>query len=183
MEQIRPEIRTFIIGAVTMSTGAWGIAFNLGAFHTIFFTDLFNAWAVVTAILLAVLLLPPGDSPLPWWGVVLLTVPTLGLGLFYVGHHQGANVWLDRSAVLVGTVSYLISLPYAFYVGINVVNADFLSLPSRRLRISLIAVVFAIISIAYVAGSNNDALLTCGDFRISGNDQPPNCRPGPPLTF
>lgn len=182
MDQIRPEIRTLLLGAVTMSTAAWSIAFNLGAYHTVFFTDLFKAWAAVTAVLIAVLFLPRQDSPVPWWGIGLLIVPTLGISLVPIGHAT-ALTWVDQGAMVTSAVAYLVSLPYALYVGIRIVNADFLTLPSRRLRIALLVTVLLVVVAAFAAGAHNDALLTCGDFIISGNDQPANCRPGPPLTF
>lgn len=34
----------------------------------------------------------------------------------------------------------------------------------------------------FVLGRTNDRYLTCGDFVVSGNDQPANCRPGGPAT-
>jgi hypothetical protein len=57
---------------------------------------------------------------------------------------------------------------------VTAINADFAELPKRNkgIAISALAIFFAL---GAVLGANNDAFLTCQDFKVSGNDLPANC--------
>ena len=57
-----------------------------------------------------------------------------------------------------------------------------LDLPARRLQADAILTALALSLGGVLLGRTNDRYLTCGDFVISGNYQPANCRPGAPTT-
>jgi hypothetical protein len=183
MEDVSPETRTFLIGSIALSTATWNLAFNLGAYRTVFFNEIFLAWVAVTAILLAVILIPDKKIPIPWWGILLMAVPTLAVVLQIANQEGKLDIISDWVLVAINAFAFLICLPYALYVAANIANADLLQLPNRRLRISLIVIVITVGLAGYWIGANNDLLLNCGDFKISGNDQPTNCQQGPPLQF
>ena len=181
MEKIRPEIRTFVLGAIALSTATWNVAFNLGAYQTIFYRSIFIVWVTVSTIFLISLLVPEQDVPVPWWGKVLMLVPTAWVVLIPLHTQMPDNNQLEGFLIAVGTVILIICLPYALYVAVNVVNADLLMLPEARLRIYLVLIVLIVGMIGFWMGANNYYFLNCGDFKIAGDDQPANCRPGPPL--
>ena len=183
MDKIRPEIRTFVLGTIGLSTATWNIAFNLGVYRTIFYSNIFTVWVTVTAILLVVLLVPERDVPVPWWGKLLMLVPTAGVILVPLNDSLIRNDNLDWLTIILGLFAVLICLPYAIYVVINVVNADLLNLPETRLKVYLVVIVAAVGLIGLWAGANNHLFLTCGDFKIAGDDTPANCRPGPATQF
>lgn len=183
MEKIRPEIRTFVLGTIALSTATWNIAFNLGAYKTIFYSHIFTVWVTATAILLVVLLVPERDVPVPWWGKLLMLVPTLGVALVPISSIVGDSQLMNGFVIGLGTFAILICLPYALYVVVNVVNADLLELPETRLKVYLAIIVLVVGLIGYWVGANNRLFLNCGDFKIAGDDIPPNCRPGPPTQF
>jgi hypothetical protein len=183
MDKIRPEIRTFVLGTIALSTATWTVAFNLGAYRTIFYSNIFTVWVTVTAILLVVLLVPERDVPVPWWGKLLMLVPTLGVALVYTDSNISEREISNWFAIGLGLFAFLVCLPYALYVVVNVVNADLLDLPDNRLKVYLVIIVLLIGLMGYWAGANNHLFLTCGDFKIAGDELPANCRPGPPLQF
>ena len=41
MDQIRPEIRTFALGTIGLATATWNVTFNLGAYRTVFYSNIF----------------------------------------------------------------------------------------------------------------------------------------------
>ena len=183
MDKIRPEIRTFVLGTIALSTATWNIAFNLGAYRTVFYHNIFTVWVTVTAILMVVLLVPKRDVPVPWWGKLLMLVPTVSIALLSVNPGNSEQEILDGFIISLGLFASLVCLPYAIYVVVNVVNVDLLNLPETRLKIYLVLIVLVVGLIGYWVGANNHLFLTCGDFKIAGNDTPSNCRPGPPARF
>ena len=52
------------------------------------------------------------------------------------------------------------------------------SVTSRRDNVASIGAIAAVVVLSFVLGTQHRHLLTCGDFKISGNDQPPGCTPG-----
>ena len=183
MDTIKPEIRTFMLGAIGLSTAIWGIAFNLGAFKTIFYNEVFAAWVAVSAILLATIFIADKDAPIPWWGTVLMAIPTVAIMVRTANSTDKAESIPDPLVLLLSAFAFLVCLPYAIFVAVNIVNADLLQLPGLRLKIALVTIVLLVGVIGFLVGAQNYRLLTCGDFSISGNALPPNCRQGPPLQF
>ena len=183
MDKIRPEIRTFILGTVGLSTATWNIAFDLGAYRTIFYGRILTAWVTVTAILLVVLLVPERDVPVPRWGKVFMLMPTLSLILMPISTNFGESEIIDGLVISIGVFALLICLPYSIFVVANVINADLLNLPETRLKIYLVIIVVVFGLIGYWAGANNHIFFNCGDFEIAGQARPDNCQPGPPLQF
>jgi len=183
MDKIRPEIRTFVLGTIGLSTATWNVAFNLGAYHTIFYRNIFTVWVTVTAILMVVLLVPKRDVPVPWWGKLLMLVPTVSIALIPLTPTTNEQEILDGFVLGLSLFAFLVCLPYAIYVVVNVINPDLLNLPELRLKIYLIFIVLVVGLIGYWVGTNNHLFLTCGDFKIAGDDTPANCQPGPPTQF
>ena len=183
MNNIRPEIRTFVLGTVALSTTTWNIAFNLGAYRTVFYRNLFVVWVTVTTIFLVTLLTRKREVPVPWWGKVIMLVPTAGIILLPLAAGIGQDTLWEPAALTVSVFAVLICLPYALYVAVRIINADLLDLPEMRLKVLLVAIVLIVGLIGLWMGANNDLFLTCGDFKIAGDELPANCRPGPPVQY
>jgi hypothetical protein len=182
MDSLRPELRTFVVSVAGLSLGAWRIAFNLGAYHTVFYSQLFSAWVIITVILLMSLFLSAAETRIGWPGRLMLVAPTLVLLLNTLDQHQVLGV-PDGLSVLLNALVLLIALPYALLVAIQLFNPEFFQLTETRLRAAFVITILAVLALGFYAGANNDLLVTCGDFRIAGDDTPANCRPGPPSTF
>lgn len=183
MDKIRPEIRTFTLGAVALSTAAWNIAFNLGAYHTVFYRNILVVWVTVTAIFFVTILLPEQDVPVPLWGKLLMLVPTIGLLLMPISAQSTMGWAVDWLLIGLSVFAFLICLPYAIYVAVNIINADLLALPETRLKVYLLLIVLVVGLIGFWMGANNYRFINCGDFKVAGDDQPANCQPGPPMQF
>ena len=111
MDQIRPEIRTFVLGTTGLSTATWNVAFNLGAYRTIFYGHIFAVWVTVTAILLVVLLVPERDVPVPWWGKLLMLVPTVGVALVPINSINNEGEVTKWLVIGLGLFAILVCLP------------------------------------------------------------------------
>ena len=184
MNVMRREPRSFLIAAVGLSTSTWNVAFNLGAYQTIFFRHLFATWLIVTVILLATFAIPARESPISWQGRLLLLVPNLTIITDFITHTGVVTGELpDFINTTLGTIVILLCLPYAVYVAVNVINPDVFHLRRFRFQIALAAILVTVFVSGFLFGANNHLFLTCGDFRISGEAEPANCLKGPPSQF
>jgi len=171
------EAGTFFIAAIGLSLVIWPVAFNLGAYETIFFEHLFQVWAASIAALLASLLIgrtAEGERYFSWGGAILLLLPT---------------VWLASEVALYGTtdtVSHVVrvvlsfatlglSLPYIGYVIVSAAVPETMEIHDRRLMIGLAGIGIIVVAIAWFAGTHNNYIMSCEDFKIAGAETPKNC--------
>lgn len=183
MQPFRREPRAFFLAAIGLSTTTWNVAFNLGAYHTIFFRHLFSAWVVVTVILLATLVLPDQDAPITWPRRLLLFVPSLAVMVEVLYIYSPGVIDIDPIVVTLRAAVLLICLPFSIYVALTIVNPDLLRVRRPRYRLALLLLVGIIFVSGYSVGARNDLFLTCGDFAIAGEHMPDNCRPGDARQF
>ncbi|MGK9149375.1 hypothetical protein KXS11_17200 [Plantibacter flavus] len=156
-----------------MSVAIWWPAFTLGAWGQFFFDQLLTVWAAATGALFAVLIQRRG-SRYRVRRVFALSIPSLWLALSFVTDSDSAPLLLDVLDLLAGAVA-LLGLPATLWVLARMMWPEFgegISI-ARRWLVVLGVVVIAVI--AFSLGANQSAFLTCGDFTISGNSEPPGC--------
>lgn len=103
--EARPRAGALALAAVTLGLVAWPIAFNLGAYGEIFYTNIFQV-VVASSILLVVAVV--NDATTSWWNWsvrVALAAPM---------------VWLLAAGYLVGSTSEALDRP-AFVVSLVVI--------------------------------------------------------------
>ena len=150
---------------------AFMVGFNYGAFDSVFFDQIFTVWVVSTVFFGASIVtkLPPRT----WPRRVVLLLPTLWLIVAWINNNTEVD---NAEAALTGvTVAVtFVALPFAGWVLITAINADFADLPGKH-KAAVIATVALFLVVGFLFGARNDALLTCDDFKVSGNDLPVNC--------
>jgi hypothetical protein len=156
-----------------MAVAVWWPAFTLGAWGTFFFDQMLTIWAAATAAFFVVVF-QPRPTPRRWFRAAVLLVPSLWLVLSFTLNEDtndlGAAI-LDLFAVLVA----VIGLPFTIWVLARIMWPDFGSDISRpRIVLALCAVALVAV-ISYGLGANQFRFLTCSDFTISGNSEPPHC--------
>lgn len=177
------ESRAFVLSAIAISTGVFGIAFFYGVFGTVFFEHLFYVWIASTVALIASLFVPPVDA-LPafisWRGRFVLILPTIFLFWLYFTDSASLNIatggWVEwcLAIAIMG-----LTLPYLLFVLIMVAVPDVERLTTLTLRVAIIGIAAAVVLAGYAIGRNHDRFITCYDFEISGNFVPDNCRKAP----
>ena len=159
---------------VGMAAIAWWPAFTLGAWGEIFFDDILTLWAASTAAFLFVLVeRRPVRSRLARAFVLLL--PTVWLVTSFAVPQQNTE---DLGAVIVDVIAVgvvLIGIPFTLWVLVRIVWPDFATETRRRTKWTIASVVLAIAVVSLVLGVNQSRFLTCEDFAISGNSEPPGC--------
>lgn len=174
---IDPVVRSFLVITASSSTAVFTVMFQIGAFGVVFFDKLQVIWVLATATLLSSLVLRDRWSPSVWGRGVLL-VPSLWLATGYIDS-AWSDVHLGPLTTATSVITVL-SIPYLGFALLRALSPAFLDLPARRLQAGAILIALAIGVGGLLLGRTNYRYLTCGDFVISGNDQPANCRPGAP---
>lgn len=160
---------------VAMSIAGWGPAFTLGAWGVLFFEQILSVWAGATAALIAVLIWPPQRRYLIFTLAALL-VPTLWLVLAITTRPESTHlllVALDAFSFIAG----LLGIPVTISVLAQIIWPDLGRNTTIPQRLIAAGIVVTISVLAYTLGVNNSLFLTCEDFTISGNSQPPGCSP------
>jgi len=165
------------VAMVGMVAIAWWPAFTLGAWGEVFFDDILALWAASTAAFVFVLVerRPVGGRLVR---AFVLLLPSVWLVLNFVVADDTTDLALaivDLAAI----AAVLLGIPFTLWVLVRVVWPDFATETRRRTKWLIAVVVLGVAVTSFVLGLNQEHFLTCGDFAISGNSEPPGCTPGP----
>jgi len=158
---------------VGMAAIAWWPAFTLGAWREIFFDDILALWAASTAAFVFVLVeRRPVGGRLARAFVLLL--PSVWLLLNFVADDRTTDLGvalLDLAAL----AAVVVGIPFTLWVLVRIVWPDFATVTRRRTKWLIVAVVLGVVVASFALGLNQARFLTCEDFTISGNSEPPGC--------
>jgi hypothetical protein len=170
-----PTERATLLITITAATVAFGLGSNLGAFDVIFFDALLTVWVIATIVLVGsfVTSLPPRHVG----GRLVLLLPS-GWLLAALMSDPASEGLASRVLFALTIAVTVVCLPFIAWALISAINPEFIDLP-RLNRIAVAGAVIAFALIGYGLGARNDLFLSCDDFKISGNDLPPNCTSGP----
>ena len=163
-------------GAVAFSAIAWWPAFTLGAWGQVFIEQLLTLWAVATAAFVVVIFGAAPHVVRGWRGVTLL-LPTLWVILAFLVSAVASGPSVTAVAFF-GTIITLAGIPFMALVLTRIAMPDADEVTTARDRWAIITAVVVVVLAAFVLGKAQAHFLTCGDFTISGNSQPPGCTPG-----
>ncbi|ASN22468.1 hypothetical protein [Arthrobacter sp. YN] len=155
-----------------MSIAVWWPSFTLGAWGILFFEQILTVWAASTAALLVVLVRRTADRHRVAKAVAL-SVPSLWLvlAIFFEGDE---GILGSAVKTLGGTVAIL-GIPAMIWVLARVVWPEFGDDLPLKWRLIVVGAVMVIAAASFGLGANHAAFLTCEDFTISGNSEPPGC--------
>lgn len=176
---VRPGIRLTLITTVAVALAVWDVAFELGAFGTVFFERIFAVWVFVTASFLGILLLGRRLVILHRWEFPLMALPSLYLALAALGLASESVWWLQGLDLIARLAVLVICVPYTCYRLFTLIRPDLVSHVTWRYGATVAAVATIIAMAGFLAGHFNQYLLYCYEFRLSGNYVPPDCRPAP----
>ena len=169
-----PGVRRLAAIAVATALIVWWPAFTLGVYNVIFFEQIFALWAAATAaFLVAVLLLGRRAQP----AVYALLLPSIWILLTWLlpagttGPGRDALFWLGVVVTLMGFPAMVALVLIMVVPGAESV---------RRGRDTAVAIgsVAIVVILSFALGTQHSRILTCEDFKISGNDQPAGCTQG-----
>jgi hypothetical protein len=175
----RADASSRITGVIVvgMSVAVWWPAFTLGAWGDFFFDQMLTVWAAATGALIVVLIQPRG---VPRLGrAFALLIPSLWLALTFLDDQDEGDLFTGI-VTLVGVLVGILALPTTIWVLARIIWPEFGDTISWGRRLVVIGAVLLIAAASFLLGLNQSRFLTCGDFSISGNSEPPGCTPGDP---
>lgn len=158
--------------SVGMAVVVWWPAFVLGAWGVLFFDTLLTLWVASTAAFVFVLFerRPVGKR---LWRAFLLLLPTVWLIFSFIDLDTTDLFTFIASAL--GLVVVLIASPLTVWELARIMWPDFGENSTHRQRWLIIGVVVGLGVAAFLLGVNQEQFLTCEEFVISGNSEPPGC--------
>ena len=174
--EVEPRVRTFVVTSVALAFPAVEAGFQLGAYGEIFVMRKVASWSLVTAALLALVVVPRKARPVGWWQLLVLAVPSIWLIASWVHAAEWSGEVLRPAIFALGLVSYLVCIPFAAYLLIRLLKPDLLVLSGTRPRLALVGLLLAFIGAGYLIGARNDLFMTCQDFVVAGAEPAANCR-------
>ncbi len=172
---IDARAQTFVLCAIGAALAAGPLGFELGAYGQLFFQRVYTSWFLVTAVLIALAIVPAQYLPFPKSRLLFLLIPSVWMALRLMVPVHSAGDAVAPPLFVLGMISYLFCLPYTAYLIVLLVKPEVLQLPGKRPKFALVGVLALFFTVGYIMGSNHARFLTCEDFAISGNMEPVNC--------
>jgi hypothetical protein len=167
----------FAIGVVTISLAVFPIAFNLGAYHEVFYEDVFRFVVAATAGLAVSLLATRYAGQRRWFTNVALASPATWLLVAVVTTDSVSDAATNAVLGPLALVVIAVSVPTVIRMLIDMFVPRFNSYADRRLLFGRLAAIVLIATAGLLIGANNHFFLTCDDFKVAGSDEPNNCAP------
>jgi hypothetical protein len=158
--------------SVGMAIVVWWPAFTLGAWGELFFDTLLTLWVASTAAFVFVLFerRPVGRRLVR---AFVLLLPSVWLVFSFIDFTTTDLVTFIASAIALLVV--LVASPLTVWVLARIMWPDFGESSTPRQRWLIVGVVVGVAAAAFLLGLNQEHFLTCADFTISGNSEPPGC--------
>ncbi|RLP95870.1 hypothetical protein EAD98_12305 [Micromonospora sp. CV4] len=153
----------------------WDVAFTLGAHRTIFYYRRQELLVLSLVVLLSVVLLRRRVHT-HRWVLVFFLPPILLLVLRLVVPRPLGGLGQTIDQVL--NVVSLAVVPFLAVIVVQLLAPSYFSLPGRRLKLTVVAIVAIVAVIGFFVGQFNDRFITCADFVVAGEDPAPNCAHG-----
>ncbi|WP_154939902.1 hypothetical protein [Micromonospora palomenae] len=163
----------FFAITIGASLYAWHFAFSFGAYHTVLYYFRQQLFVVSLVVLLGGLIMRSRMQIHPW--LLALFTPWLLLTLVRLVLPAGEPGALPRVVDRILLVATVVVLPIIAWVVARLLAPNYFTLPDRRSKIAVVAIVAVVTITGYSAGRWNDRFLTCGDFQVAGDDEPKNC--------
>lgn len=163
------------VALVTIALTTWPIAFNLGAYGAVFYQDVFQVVVVSTVGFVLTVMKSPYRGRTLWFTRIALASPFVWMALAVILYDSLGTAVSNPGYGLLGLVVAVVSIPVVLRLLIDMFASDLTTVREPRLLATGVAVIMLIAVIGFAVGRNNDAFLTCEDFKIAGSDQPANC--------
>jgi hypothetical protein len=171
------DLRAFFATTLAGSLFLWEIAFALGAYHTVFYSRLFQILVVSTVLLLGSIVLRH-TIEVRLWTRLLLALPLVWLinrWISPLGRDTQAGKVLDNVLVVL-TVA---SVPFTMLALARIMAPDYFALAARRLKVAAVAIMVVVFLGGLLVGQFNYHVTECEQYVLAGDDLPANCRVTP----
>jgi aldose 1-epimerase len=174
----RPHgLRAFFATTITMSIVVFRIAFEIGAYHAVFYWRLMDIF-VISSVLLLGAFVNRGTIRVGLWMIVILCIPVVWLVARFL-QPFGPDSQAEHVADLVLIGLSVACLPLTLLAAARIIAPDYFTLPEQRLKVAAIVIVAAMGIAGFLVGQFNYRFTTCQDYVTAGDNQPSNCHKPP----
>jgi hypothetical protein len=166
------------VALLTVALTTWPIAFNLGAYNAVFYQDVFQVVVVSTVGFVLTIMKPAYQGRTLLITRIALASPLIWMALAVILYDSLGTALSNPVCGFLGLVIAVISIPTVLRLLIDMFATGLTTMQDPRMLATAVGVIVLIAVIGFTVGRNNDAFLTCEDFKIAGSDQPANCAPG-----
>lgn len=166
------------VATVTVALIAWKIAFNLGAYGEVFYEDVFGFVVASTVGLVIATVVSPRDQRARWFTMGALVSPVLWFALAAILFDSTAAAASDPVFGVLALGIVVVAVPTGLKLLLDLFTPDLTSLHHTRALGFATLTIVVVAAAGFAVGANNDAFLTCDDFKVAGSDTPSNCAPG-----
>lgn len=172
---VRTWLPGVLVAAIVLSLAAFRIAFVLGAYHTVFYQDIFTVLVTSSVALVGTLAAPRGSVVRSWWSRLLLAAPAawvIAAVTFTNSVSAAATEPLFGAFALTIAVT---SVPYTVVLLARILTPGIDEIRGPRPVVALVVLVVVVAFAGWLVGRYNYHFLTCQDFTVAGDDLPSNC--------
>lgn len=166
------------VTSLALALITWPLAFNLGAYGTVFYDDIFTVVVSSSILVVLTVVYRPFGRVGNWVTGLALSAPLAWFVAAVVvnGSTSGA---LDRPFFAwVAVVILVVSVPLTLRLLFELFYPELTAPARHRQRLGLVALVAVVTLVGFVVGHNNDRIMECSDFVVAGSHAPENCRQG-----
>ncbi len=175
------QANQFFISAILIALAVWPMAFDFGAYGTVFYDSLMQMVVVSLVALGAGLYVgrnTVGRPYLPWPERLVLLLPLLWVLAEVLA--DAIPVPLTRGlSILLSLATALLALPLIIHIMMRVTMPEATQVRNPRLSRGLVLVAVLVAASSWLVGRHNYLVFTCRDFTVSGDFEPENCWKSP----
>jgi hypothetical protein len=170
-----PETRRLAVTSTAAAAIGWWPAFTLGVYQVIFFEQQLALWAAATTIFV-VSIITHGRRAVASPTVWTLLLPSLWIAVAWA-IPVGGETTAHQALFWFGVAVTVLGMPVMAALLVRLLLPGAARLGGRQATTAG-AVVMLIMVVSFALGTQQERILTCEDFTISGNFAPPGCSPG-----
>jgi hypothetical protein len=174
----KEEFRGFFATSMAGSLYAWNVAFELGAYRTVFFYREDEYLILSTVVLVGVLVVRQQVQERSWLFAAFASPALFLVFRLAIPDKDPGGGWGVVKSVLI--VLNGLALPVMIWIIARLLAPDYFEVRGRRLKLWVFGIVAAVAVAGFLAGKYNHRYLSCEDFVTAGLEAPDNCHPDRP---
>jgi hypothetical protein len=176
LEEIDPRWRTLVVASVALAYPVGTTGFQLGAYGELFFDNMFTAWITVTAIMIVLLIIPAKKKQHLRTHIWVLAIPSVWILVRFVLGYTDPDAMLHPILFAIGTISFALCVPYAFYLIVRIANPGLADLREPRLRWILAGIALFFLAAGYGIGLSHELFQSCEELELLNQALPSHCQ-------
>ena len=175
LKEIEPRWRTLLVATIALAYPVGKTGFELGAYGEIFFDRMLTAWITVTATMIVLMIVPAKKKQHLHAHIWVLAIPSVWILFRLVVGYTSPDDMLHPVLFAIGTISFMLCVPYALYLIVRIANPGLSDLREPRLRIILAFIAAFFLASGYGIGLSHEKFQSCEELEVHAETLPSHC--------